>query len=78
MGGCILPFAYSKNKSAGSWLMRVARGNENGASQLSALQFQLVPQATQAQFVLQIKNYKGLYGKATGLFQTVEIRTISQ
>ena len=25
-------------------------------------------QAAQAQFVLQVKNYKGLYGKATGLF----------
>ena len=35
-------------------------------------------QAAQAQFVLQIKNYKRLYRKATGLFKTVEILTISQ
>ena len=31
----------------------------------------VMSQAAQAQFVLQIKNYKGLYGKATGLFVKV-------
>ena len=36
--------------------------------QSQKLKFEMKSQASQANFVLQVKNYKGLYGKATGLF----------
>ena len=29
---CILSFAFSKTRRSGLWLMRLARGNRNGAS----------------------------------------------